>query len=122
MKWPVPVDQDGPSNQDVGGVAASATEAAPDHTWRERRVERSAVRHVERRDICAESDGLRPSLASGQRVNVPQTIRGVNGASNEVPLGTSSVVMFAAMPPGVPKNDNCADPETEVAQVPTPLI
>jgi len=77
---------------------------------------------VERRDICAESDGLRPSLASGQRVNVPQTIRGVNGASNEVPLGTSSVVMFAAMPPGVPKNDNCADPETEVAQVPTPLI
>ena len=60
--------------------------------------------------------------ASGQRVNVPQPIRGENGASNEVPFGTSSVVMFATIPPGFPLKESCADPETVLAQVPTELI
>jgi hypothetical protein len=57
-----------------------------------------------------------------QRVNEPQTMRGLNGASNEVPFGTSSVVMFATIPPGFPPKESCADPDTVLAQVPIALI
>ena len=49
-------------------------------------------------------------------------MRGMNGESKDVPSGTLIVVMFAARPPGVPKNAICAEPETAAAQEPTLLI
>jgi hypothetical protein len=61
-------------------------------------------------------------LERPHRLNVPQTMRGVNGASNDVPFGTSMVVMFAVIPPGVPGKEICAEPDTAAAQVPTVLI
>jgi hypothetical protein len=42
------------------------------------------------------------------RLKVLQTIRGVNGESKDVPFGTLIVVMFAAIPPGVPLKAICA--------------
>ena len=61
-------------------------------------------------------------LASEVRLNVDQTIRGVKGESNDVPLTASMVVMLAAIPPAVPGNEICADPDTTEAHVPVLLI
>ena len=49
-------------------------------------------------------------------------MRGVNGASNDVPFTPSMVVMLAASPPGVPAKAICAEPEPSAAHVPTALM
>ena len=60
--------------------------------------------------------------SSRQRLNVDQTIRGVNGESNEVPFTTSIVVVLATSPAGVPGNAICAEPDTVEAHDPRELI
>ena len=48
-------------------------------------------------------------------------MRGTNGESKDVPCTPSMVVVFAAIPPGVPLNEICDDPEP-LEQLPSVLI